>query len=324
MDKTMSDVLSLPDSECDTQRCFNVTVPWTVPAFSRPAAHVPAVDPAFRFVPDVVRAILMGFASNRRVYLYGPHGSGKSSHIEQVAARLNWPCIRVNLDGHVTRSDLIGRDVVTLRDGKQVTEFSPGMLVWALERPVALVFDEYDAGRPDVMFVLQRVLESQGMLTLLDQNRVITPHPGFRLFATANTAGQGDPTGLYPGTQPLNQAQMDRWHVVAELGNMPPDAEEAVLLARVPAVGAEHARRMVTFAGLCRRAFAQGDLSTLVSLRTLVTWCENFTLLSSVGEALRLSFVNRCDETERPLVAEFFQRCFGEDLPGSRDAPHPF
>jgi cobaltochelatase CobS len=310
----MSNELGLPDSICDTRKEFNVLVPWTVPAYRYPAPHVPAIDPSFRFVPEVVRALLMGFGCNRRVYLSGPHGSGKSSHIEQVAARLNWPCVRVNLDGHVTRSDLIGRDIVTLRDGKQVTEFSPGMLVWALERPVALVFDEYDAGRPDVMFVLQRVLESQGMLTLLDQNRVIMPHPGFRLFATANTAGQGDPSGLYPGTQSLNQAQMDRWHVVAELGYMSAEAEVAVLLARVPAVGSEGARHMVALAGLCRVAFAQGDLSTLMSLRTLVTWCENFMLGGNLGEALRLSFLNRCDVTERPLVAEFFQRCFGEEL----------
>ncbi|WP_262488794.1 AAA family ATPase [Halomonas sp. ANAO-440] len=256
----------------------------------------------------------MGFAHNRRVYLHGPHGSGKSSHIEQVAARLNWPCIRINLDGHITRADLIGRDMVVIRDGKQVTEFVPGILVWALERPVAIVFDEYDAGRPDVMFVIQRLLESHGRLTLLDQNRVITPHPAFRLFATANTAGQGDATGLYAGTQALNQAQMDRWHVVAELGYMPAEQERDIIQSRLPSLNAKTIERMVTFAGLTRQAFNQGDLSSLLSLRTLVSWGENIGLIDDTQEALRLAFVNRCDETERPLVAELYQRCFDTEL----------
>lgn len=303
-----------PDTLCDTEQAFGLAVPWSVPAFSLTEAHVPEPDPAFCFVPEVVRAILMGFAHNRRVYLHGPHGSGKSSHIEQVAARLNWPCIRVNLDGHITRADLIGRDMVVLRDGQQVTEFVPGILVWALERPVALVFDEYDAGRPDVMFVIQRLLESQGRLTLLDQNRVITPHPAFRLFATANTAGQGDASGLYAGTQALNQAQLDRWHVVAELGYRPAAQEQAILQARLPSLDADQAIRMVTLAGLCRLAYRQGDLSSLASLRTLITWGENIGLLDDPAEAFRLAFFNRCDETERPLVAEFYQRCFDAEL----------
>lgn len=310
----MTAAISTPDALCDTERAFNLTVPWPVPTFSLAEEHVPEADSAFRFVPEVVRAILMGFAHNRRVYVHGPHGSGKSSHIEQVAARLNWPCIRVNLDGHITRADLIGRDMVVLRDGQQVTEFVPGILVWALERPVALVFDEYDAGRPDVMFVIQRLLESQGRLTLLDQNRVITPHPAFRLFATANTAGQGDASGLYAGTQALNQAQMDRWHVVAELGYLPAAQEQAIVQARVPALAADQVQRMVTLAGLCRQAFRQGDLSSLVSLRTLVTWGENTGLLNDSAEAFRLAFLNRCDETERPLVAECYQRCFDAEL----------
>jgi len=310
----MTNVISTPDALCDTEQAFGLTVPWPVPAFSLAEDHVPDPDLAFRFVPEVVRAILMGFVHNRRVYVHGPHGSGKSSHIEQVAARLNWPCIRVNLDGHITRADLIGRDMVVLRDGQQVTEFVPGILVWALERPVALVFDEYDAGRPDVMFVIQRLLESHGRLTLLDQNRVITPHPAFRLFATANTAGQGDASGLYAGTQALNQAQMDRWHVVAELGYLPAAQEQTILQARLPALPTEQVKRMVTLAGLCRQAFRQGDLSSLVSLRTLVTWGENTDLLADAAEAFRLAFLNRCDETERPLVAEFFQRCFDAEL----------
>lgn len=310
----MTEAISTPDALCDTEHAFGLTVPWPVPAFSLAETHVPEPDPAFRFVPEVVKAVLMGFTHNRRVYVHGPHGSGKSSHIEQVAARLNWPCIRVNLDGHITRADLIGRDMVVLRDGQQVTEFVPGILVWALERPVALVFDEYDAGRPDVMFVIQRILESQGRLTLLDQNRVITPHPAFRLFATANTAGQGDASGLYAGTQALNQAQMDRWHVVAELGYLPAAQEQTILQARLPALPADLVQRMVTLAGLCRQAFRQGDLSSLVSLRTLVTWGENTDLLADTAEAFRLAFLNRCDETERPLVAEFFQRCFDAEL----------
>ena len=307
--------MTLPDRPCDTRACFGIDTPWPVPGFDRAEEHVPALDPAFRFEPEVTRALLMGFAHGRRVYIHGPHGSGKSSHIEQVAARLNWPCVRVNLDGHVTRTDLIGRDMVVLREGKQVTEFVPGILVWALQRPVALVFDEYDAGRPDVMFVIQRLLESNGRLTLLDQNRVIEPHPAFRLFATANTAGQGDTSGLYAGTQALNQAQMDRWHVVCELGYMPAERELAVLTARLPSLDVEPLRAMVQLAGLCRSAYRQGDLSTLMSLRTLITWAENLQLLDDVAAAFRLAFVNRCDPTERALMAELFQRCFAAELP---------
>lgn len=299
---------------CDAGREFGIRVPWEIPAFEHPDEHVPDRDEDFRFVPEITRAILMGFAHDRRVYLHGPHGSGKSSHIEQVAARLNWPCVRINLDGHVTRADLIGRDMVVLRGGKQVTEFVPGMLVWALERPVALVFDEYDAGRPDVMFVIQRVLESQGRLTLLDQNRVITPHPAFRLFATANTAGQGDANGMYIGTQPINQAQMDRWQVVAELGYLCADHEADVLQSRLPELDHGLIRQAVTLANLCRRAYRQGDLSTLMSLRTLITWGENQILVDDPAEAMRLAFYHRLDETEQPLVAEFFQRCFNVEL----------
>mgnify|MGYP000243989007 CR=1 FL=1 len=310
-----------PEATCDTQKAFQLEVPWPVPAFDEADTHVPLEDAAFCFVPGVTRALLLGFAHNRRVYLHGPHGSGKSSHIEQVAAHLNWPCMRINLDGHVTRADLIGRDMVTIRDGKQVTEFVPGMLVWAMQRPMALIFDEYDAGRPDVMFVIQRVLESTGKLTLLDQNQVITPHPDFRLFATANTAGQGDPSGLYAGTQALNQAQLDRWQVITELGYMPAEQEKAILQSRLPELASESVANMVAFANLARRAFEQGDLSSLISLRTLVSWGENTALLADTHEAMRLTFFNRCDETERPLVNEIYQRCFDVDLyENSRDA----
>jgi len=310
----MTEDSSQPSIRCSTSEVFGIDTPWEVKCFAEPTEHVPENDGAFRFVPEVTKAILMGFAHNRRVYIHGPHGSGKSSHVEQVAARLNWPCVRINLDGHVTRADLIGRDMVLLRNGKQVTEFVPGMLVWALERPVALVFDEYDAGRPDVMFVIQRVLESQGRLTLLDQNRVITPHPAFRLFATANTAGQGDASGLYIGTQPVNQAQMDRWQVIVELGYLPPEQENGILRARLPGLDDQFVQRMVTLAGLCRRSYRQGDLSTMMSLRTLLTWGENQVLVDDPAESLRLAFVNRVDETERMLIAEFFQRCFDAEL----------
>lgn len=298
----------------DVEGEFGVSVPWNVVAFEHADEHVPEIDHDYHFVPEITRAVLMGFAHDRRVYLHGPHGSGKSSHIEQVAARLNWPCLRINLDGHITRADLIGRDMVVLNDGKQVTEFVPGMLVWALERPIALVFDEYDAGRPDVMFVIQRVLESHGRLTLLDQNRVITPHPAFRLFATANTAGQGDPSGMYVGTQPVNQAQMDRWQVVTELGYLSADHEIDVLRSRLPGLDSRLIKQAIKLAELCRRAYKQGDLTTLMSLRTLITWGENQMLVNDPAEAMRLAFYHRLDETERPLVAEFFQRCFDTEI----------
>lgn len=293
---------------------FGLSIAWSVPAFTDKEEHVPDVDPDFAFVDAICRTVLLGFAHNRRVYLYGPHGSGKSSHIEQVAARLNWPCIRVNLDGHVTRADLIGRDMVVVRDGQQVTEFVPGILVWALQRPIALVLDEYDAGRPDVMFVIQRLLETNGKLTLLDQNKVITPHPAFRLFATANTVGLGDATGLYAGTQALNQAQLDRWHLVAELDYPSADKEQTILLKRLPDLGSGIAKSMVTMAGLCRQAWQQGDISSLLSLRTLITWGENYLLLGDLAEAFHLTFLNRCDVTEQPLLAEFYQRCFNTEL----------
>lgn len=311
----------LVETHCDAAEVFGVAANWRIPAFQEPSEHVPETDPAFLFIEEPTRAILMGFAHNRRVYLHGPHGSGKSSHIEQVAARLNWPCVRVNLDGHITRADLVGRDMVVLRDGKQVTEFIPGILVWALERPVAIVFDEYDAGRPDVMFVVQRILESHGRFTLLDQNRVITPHRHFRIFATANTAGQGDATGLYVGTQALNQAQMDRWHVIAELGYMAPERERDVLRSRLPMLDEETLRKMTVLASLCREAHRQGDLSTVVSLRNLITWGENLLLLENVPAAFRMAFFNRCDDAERPLVGEIFQRCFDQEL--ELDSPPP-
>ena len=303
-----------PGLERDAKELFGIELPWPMPAFGQASEHVPEVDPGYRFVPEVTRAIALGFAHNRRVYVHGPHGSGKSSHIEQVAARLNWPCLRLNLDGHVTRADLIGRDMVVLRDGRQVTEFVPGMLVWAVERPIALVLDEYDAGRPDVMFVIQRLLESEGRLTLLDQNRVITPHSAFRLFASANTVGAGDTSGMYSGTQLLNQAQLDRWNAVVELGYPAQELEVEILRARLPRLDAEQAAMMVRFGDLCRAAHREGDLSVLFSLRTLQAWGENLAWLGDTAEALRLAFVYRCDDLERALVAEIYQRCFAGEL----------
>ncbi len=293
---------------------FGIDSDLQVPALCETNEHVPEVDPAYRFDESVTLALLAGFAHNRRVLLQGLHGTGKSTHVEQVAARLNWPCVRVNLDGQLSRMDFIGRDSVTLRDGQQVTEFQEGILPWAIQRPVALVLDEYDAGRPAVMFVIQRILEHDGKLTLLDQNRVITPHPCFRLFATANTVGLGNLNGLYHGAQRLNHAQIDRWNIVASLNHPPPQAEIDIVVARVPDVDIGLIASMVAVANLTRSGFRVGDLSTLMSPRTVITWAENVTIFNDVDLAFRLSFVNKCDDAERPIVAEYFQRCFDREL----------
>jgi cobaltochelatase CobS len=315
----------LPDITVSAREVFKIDSDLQVPAFSIADEHVPPRDHDYVFDRDTTLALLAGFLHNRRVMVQGRHGTGKSSHIEQVASRLNWPCVRVNLDGHVSRMDLIGKDAIVIREGKQVTEFQPGMLTWALQRPCALVFDEYDAGRADVMFVIQRVLEVEGRLTLLDQSRVIEPHPSFRLFATANTVGLGDASGLYHGTQPLNQGQMDRWNIVVTLNYLAHDREVEVVLARCPEyrndAGRTTASAMVALANLTRRGFADGDLSTVMSPRTVVTWAENTTLFKDAGLAFKLSFLNRCDEDERALVAEYYQRCMGDDLPDERSAP---
>ena len=297
---------------------FGIDTALRVPAFSQADAHVPDIDSVYRFNPEVTLALLAGFTHNRRVLVQGLHGTGKSTHIEQVAARLNWPCVRVNLDGHISRLDLVGRDTVVLRDGQQVTEFQEGIVPWALQRPVALIFDEYDAGRPDVMFVIQRILEQGGQFTLLDQNRVLRPHPGFRLFATSNTVGLGNLNGLYHGAQRLNHAQMDRWNIVAALNYLPAAEEMAIVAARVPSL-ADPARQtlleaMVALADLTRKGFAAGDLSTLMSPRTVITWGENIDIFQDPALALRLSFLNKCDDAERPVVAEYYQRCFGTEL----------
>ena len=264
---------------------------------------MPDIDPDYLFDQQTTLAILSGFAYNRRVMVSGYHGTGKSTHIEQVAARLNWPCVRVNLDSHVSRIDLVGKDAIVVKEGMQVTEFRDGILPWAYQHNVALCFDEYDAGRPDVMFVIQRVLESSGRLTLLDQSRVIRPHPAFRLFATANTVGLGDTTGLYHGTQQINQAQMDRWSIVTTLNYLPHDNEVAIVLAKAKhyrdAKGRDIVNKMVRVADMTRSAFINGDLSTVMSPRTVITWAENAEIFGDVGFAFRLTFLNKCDELER-------------------------
>jgi cobaltochelatase CobS len=307
-----------PDRLVAVRDTFGIDSDLRVPAFSERDDHVPEVDAAYRFNRDVTLALLAGFAHNRRVMVQGMHGTGKSTHVEQVAARLNWPCVRINLDGHISRLDLVGRDAVVLRDGQQVTEFQEGIVPWALQRPVALVFDEYDAGRPDVMFVIQRILERGGRFTLLDQNRVLAPHPYFRLFATTNTVGLGNLNGLYHGAQRLNHAQIDRWNIVATLNYLPREEEIAIVQARVPQLaGAGHRallESMVAVAELTRNGFAAGDLSTLMSPRTVITWAENIDIFGDPALAFRLSFVNKSDEAERPIVAEYFQRCFDREL----------
>jgi cobaltochelatase CobS len=309
---------AVPDIKVKVRQTFGIDSELEVPAYSYADDHVPYVDEAYRFDRDTTLAILAGFAYNRRVLIQGYHGTGKSTHIEQVAARLNWPCIRINLDSHISRIDLIGRDAIVLRDGKQVTEFREGILPWAIQHPCALVFDEYDAGRADVMFVIQRVLEVEGKLTLLDQNRVIRPHPAFRLFATANTVGLGDTTGLYHGTQQINQGQMDRWNIVATLNYLPHDEEVKIVLTKVPLwdtkEGRETVSAMVALADLTRSGFIAGDISTVMSPRTVMTWAENARIFNDIAFGFRLTFLNKCDEVERPTVAEYYQRCFGVEL----------
>ena len=310
-----------PTEDISVREVFGIDSDMIVKGFSERANRVPEVDETYKFDPDTTLAILAGFNHNRRVMIQGYHGTGKSTHIEQVAARLNWPAVRVNLDSHISRIDLIGKDAIKLKDGKQVTEFHEGILPWALRNPVAIVFDEYDAGRADVMFVIQRVLEHDGKLTLLDQNEIITPHSNFRLFATSNTVGLGDTTGLYHGTQQINQAQMDRWSLVATLNYLSVEVESAIVLAKSPSYDSEEGKRvikqMVTVADLTRTAFINGDLSTVMSPRTVINWASNTEIFKDVGYAFRLTFLNKCDELERQIVAEFFQRCFDEELPES-------
>jgi cobaltochelatase CobS len=309
--------LDAPDTHVDAREVFGVDIDMKVPAFSRADERVPDLDPNYVFDADTTLAILAGFTFNRRVMIQGYHGTGKSTHIEQVAARLNWPCVRINLDSHISRIDLVGKDAIVLRDGKQITEFREGLLPWALQTPTALVFDEYDAGRPDVMFVIQRVLEVEGKLTLLDQNRVIRPNPYFRLFATANTVGLGDTTGLYHGTQQINQGQMDRWSIVTTLNYLAPEVEAEIVGKKAGNLDRKTVTNMVKVAEMSRAGFIGGDISTVMSPRTVLTWAQNAAIFGNLGFAFRVSFLNKCDEAERSIVAEYYQRVFGEDLPES-------
>ena len=310
-----------PDTEISVKKVFGLDTELKVPAYSKKNEYVPEIDKDYLFNHETTIAILAGFAHDRRVMVQGYHGTGKSTHIEQIAARLNWPCIRINLDSHVSRIDLIGKDMITLKDGQQVTEFREGLLPWAIQNPVALVFDEYDAGRPDVMFVIQRVLEVEGKLTLLDQNKVISPHPSFRLFSTANTVGLGDTSGLYHGTQQINQGQMDRWHIVSTLNYLDPELELKVVLSKVPAMdnkkGIEEAKNMISIANLSRQGFANGDISTLMSPRTVISWAENNQIFQDLHKSFEITFLNKCDETERVIIAEYYQRCFNAEMEGS-------
>jgi cobaltochelatase CobS len=310
-----------PDIKLDVRQTFDIDVDLKVPSFSNGNEYVPEIDSAYKFDKDTTLAILAGFSHNRRVMIQGYHGSGKSTHIEQVAARLNWPCVRINLDSHISRIDLLGKDAIVLQDGKQITEFREGILPWALQTPTALVFDEYDAGRPDVMFVIQRVLEVEGKLTLLDQNKVIKPHSSFRLFSTANTVGLGDTTGLYHGTQQINQGQMDRWHIVSTLNYLDPELELKVVLAKVPSMdsksGREEASNMISVANLSRQGFANGDISTLMSPRTVISWAENNEIFQDLTRSFDITFLNKCDDTEKTIIAEYYQRCFNAELESS-------
>jgi cobaltochelatase CobS len=316
--------LDAPDIEVSVRQTFGLDTDMVVPAFSTGSEYVPERDESYVFDHETTIAILAGFGYNRRVMIQGYHGTGKSTHIEQVASLLNWPCIRINLDSHISRIDLIGKDAIVLNEGKQVTEFREGILPWALQNPCGLCFDEYDAGRPDVMFVIQRILEVDGKLTLLDQSRIIRPHPFFRMFSTANTVGLGDTTGLYHGTQQINQGQMDRWNIVTTLNYLPHKEEEKIVLTKVPQYDTEEGRKtietMVALADLTRTGFMGGDISTVMSPRTVMTWAENTEIFKDKGFAFRVTFLNKCDEMERAIVAEYYQRCFGEELPEASTA----
>ena len=314
----------LPNKKINTKELFNISCNFEVIGFQDKSDYVPEIDASYLFDPDTTQSILAGFANNRRVLIQGYHGTGKSTHIEQVAARLNWPCIRINLDSHISRIDLLGKDAIVLKEDKQVTEFQDGILPWAYSNPVALVFDEYDAGRPDVMFVIQRILETDGKLTLLDQSRVLKPNKYFRLFATANTVGLGDTSGLYHGTQQINQGQMDRWNIISTLNYLSNEEEEKIILKKIKQLnnkeGKDTIKSMVSTADLTRSGFVNGDISTVMSPRTVLTWAENYLLFNDIEYSFKLSFLNRCDELERTVIEEYFQRSFGIDMSDAKVA----
>ena len=319
-----TDFEELPTKKINTKDVFGVKCEFDVFGFSKRSDYVPEIDNSYRFDPETTLSILAGFANNRRVLVQGYHGTGKSTHIEQIAARLNWPCIRINLDSHISRIDLVGKDAIVLKDNKQVTQFQDGMLPWAYKNPIALVFDEYDAGRPDVMFVIQRILETDGKLTLLDQSKVIKPNKFFRLFATANTVGLGDTSGLYHGTQQINQGQMDRWNIVTTLNYLDQNQEIDIILSKIKDLnnkeGKDLVKSMVSTAELSRSGFINGDISTVMSPRTVITWAENYLLFKDIEYAFKLSFLNRCDELERSVIEEYFQRSFGIDMSDAKVA----
>ena len=323
LDSKKIDLPNKPNQKINVKKTFAIDSDLTVLGFKDKTQWVPETDPTYVFDKNTTLAILAGFQHNRRVMIQGYHGTGKSTHIEQVAARLNWPCVRINLDSHISRIDLLGKDAIVLRNEKQVTEFKEGILPWSVQNPVALVFDEYDVGRPDVMFVIQRILEVDGKLTLLDQNQVISPHSSFRLFATTNTVGMGDVTGLYHGTQQINQGQMDRWHILTTLNYLDRAHELSVVIGKVPelknAKGKALAKSMIQLADLTRQGFINEDISSLMSPRTVITWAQNYMIFKDIKHSFRLTFLNKCDEAERPIVAEYFQRCFGEDLTESHN-----
>ena len=316
-----TELMAKPDMKISVNQTFGFESEMEVNAFSKKNEYVPKIDPDYKFDKDTTLAILAGFSYNKRGLIQGYHGTGKSTHIEQVSARLNWPCIRVNLDSHVSRIDLIGKDSIILKDGKQITEFKEGILPWSIQNPIALVFDEYDAGRPDVMFVIQRVLESEGNFTLLDKNKVIEQNDFFRLFATTNTVGLGDTTGLYHGTQQINQGQMDRWNIVSTLNYLPLEKELEIISAKNKKFntkdGKQKLTNMIKVADLSRKGFMNGDISTVMSPRTVLHWAENTNIFKDIGYAFRVTFLNKCDEIEKKIISEYYQRCFGEDLPES-------
>ena len=312
------DLPKKPDAKIDVAKVFNIDSDITVKGYKNKTEWVPQVDESYVFDKDTTLSILAGFEHNRRVMVQGFHGTGKSTHIEQIAARLNWPCVRINLDSHISRIDLLGKDAIKLNDGKQITEFQEGLLPWSIQNPVALVFDEYDAGRPDVMFVIQRILEVEGKLTLLDQNKILEPHASFRLFATTNTVGLGDMTGLYHGTQQINQGQMDRWHILATLNYLDPDQEYKVVMSKLNNLkgvkNQDIVKNMIKLANLTRTGFANGDISTLMSPRTVISWGQNFKIFKDIVSSFKLTFLNKCDEVERSIISEYFQRCFDLEI----------
>ena len=318
---SLNQFLSKPDIKISVKQSFNLESDMEVNGFSKKNEYVPKLDPDYKFDRDTTLAILAGFSFNKRVLIQGYHGTGKSTHIEQVAARLNWPCVRINLDSHISRIDLIGKDAIVIKDSKQITEFKEGILPWSIQNPVALVFDEYDAGRPDVMFVIQRILESEGNFTLLDKNKVLQQHDFFRMFATTNTVGLGDTTGLYHGTQQINQGQMDRWNVVTTLNYLPFEKEMEIILSKNKKMdnkdGKDKVANMIKVADLTRKGFINGDISTVMSPRTVLHWAENYNIFKDVGYAFRVTFLNKCDDLEKKIISEYYQRCFGDDLPES-------